>query len=69
MTDYNLPSSEYRVEMKDGSMCPLSVHPWQSLEEELAEIIADGGIKEGQILSIEFEGTFVLEETHPELIE
>lgn len=66
--DVSLPSAEYKVTFSDETVTLLSVHPGESLEESLSEMLTAGGISPADVSSVELERTFDLEEEHPELL-
>ena len=58
-----LPSVEYLVSFRDGSVTLLVVHPDQSLESELAEMLEAAGTEGGDVRSVEFARTYLLSES------
>lgn len=64
-----LPSAEYKVTFSDETVTLLSVHPNESLEESLTEMLQASGKAAKAVSSIELLRTFDLEEEHSELFE
>lgn len=69
MDELNLPSAEYKVAFSDGSVTLLSVHPDETLEGSLEEMLQAAGIAKVEVSSVQFERAFTLEEQHSELLE
>lgn len=49
----SLPSAEYRVTFSDETVTLLSVHPDESLEESLEEMIEASGARPEEVSSVE----------------
>ena len=62
----SLPSAEYRVTFSDETVTLLSVHPDESLEESLEEMIEASGARPEEVSSVELVRTFDLEKENPE---
>jgi hypothetical protein len=62
----SLPSAEYRVTFSDETVTLLSVHPNESLEESLEEMIEASGARPEEVSSGELVRTFDLEKENPE---
>ena len=62
----SLPSAEYRVTFSDETVTLLSVHPNESLEELLEEMIEASGARPEEVSSVELVRTFDLEKENPE---
>ena len=62
----SLPSAEYRVTFSDETVTLLSVHPNESLEGSLEEMIEASGARPEEVSSVELVRTFDLEKEHPE---
>jgi hypothetical protein len=62
----SLPSAEYRVTFSDETVTLLSVHPNESLEESLEEMIEASGARPEEVSSVELVRTFDLEKENPE---
>jgi hypothetical protein len=67
--EISLPSTEYKVTFSDETVTLLSVHPNESLEESLTEMLQASGKAAEAVSSIELLQTFNLEEEHSELFE
>ena len=62
----SLPSAEYRVTFSDETVTLLPVHPNESLEESLEEMIEASGARPEEVSSVELVRTFDLEKENPE---
>ena len=62
----SLPSAEYRVTFSDETVTLLAVHPNESLEESLEEMIEASGARPEEVSSVELVRTFDLEKENPE---
>lgn len=62
----SLPSAEYRVTFSDETVTLLSVHPNESLEGSLEEMIEASGARPEEVSSVELVRTFDLEKENPE---
>mgnify|MGYP006299920407 FL=1 len=67
--EISLPSAEYKVTFSDEPVMPLSVHPNESLEASLVEMVEASGKSVQEISSVKLERTFDLQDEHPELLE
>mgnify|MGYP006447265717 CR=1 FL=1 len=67
--DVSLPSAEYKITFSDETVTLLSVHPGESLEESLSEMLTSAGSSPADVSSVELNRTFDLEKEHPELLE
>jgi hypothetical protein len=66
--DISLPSAEYEVTFSDETVTLLSVHPNESLEGAIEEMIEASGKAPEEVSSVELRRTYNLEEEHPELL-
>ena len=62
----SLPSAEYRFTFSDEKVTLLSVHPNESLEGSLEEMIEASGARPEEVSSVELVRTFDLEKENPE---
>ena len=57
-----LPSSEYQLTFTDGSVSLLGVHPHESLEQALREMLQAAGAGPEEVASVELLRTYDLAE-------
>lgn len=67
--DVSLPSAEHKVTFSDETVTLLSVHPDESLEGSLKEMLQASGRSAGEVSSVEMLRTFDLEEEHAGIFE
>lgn len=67
--DLSLPSAEYKVTFSDETVTPVSVHPDESLEKSLGEMLGASGKTAEAVASVELLRTYNLETEHPEYLE
>lgn len=61
-TDLQLPSTEYKVTFRDGSVSILDVHPDQTLERSLNDMLRAAGSVDEEVASVELIRAFSLAE-------
>ncbi|GAB5550165.1 MAG: hypothetical protein SangKO_099250 [Sandaracinaceae bacterium] len=61
-TGLSLPSTEYKITFRDGSISLLDVHPDQTLDGSLEEMLRAAGSADEEVASVELIRAFVLDE-------
>ena len=68
MNAHSLPSAEYKVTFTDFTVTLLAVHPHQSLEASLEEMLQAAGSALEEVASVTLYRTYLLEEEFGELL-